>query len=84
MKTATATHIARVKSWKEDKGFGFLFNPTPGDADIFVHHTGILGTGRKSLHVGDEVQFHVERTDKGLRAINVVTRCRPVLPSAAD
>lgn len=72
------TQISTVKAWKDDKGFGFIHSPQRGGEDIFIHHSGILGQGRKSLHVGDEVQFNVERTDKGLRAINLITRCREV------
>lgn len=71
----TATHISKVKKWDDAKGFGFLFNPEPGGPDIFVHYSNILGSGRKSLHAGDDVQYHIHRTDKGLVALNVVSRC---------
>ena len=74
------TQISKVKAWKDDKGFGFIFNPMPGGPDIFIHHSGILGQGRKSLHAGDNVQFNIEATDKGLRAVNLVTRCRQAEP----
>lgn len=70
-------HIAKVKAWKDDKGFGFIFNPTPGGEDIFIHHSGVIGRGRKSLHPGDEVQFNIEEVPgKGWRAYNVLPRCR--------
>jgi CspA family cold shock protein len=68
-------HISKVKWWDEEKGFGFIFNPTPGERDIFVHHTGIIGKGRKSLHAGDLVQFDLTETPKGLQATNVSPRC---------
>lgn len=66
---------SKVKWFDDVKGFGFLLNPEPGQPDIFVHHSGIIGRGRKSLHPGDEVQFNIETSEKGTRAFNVLTRC---------
>ena len=60
-----------VKWFNESKGFGFIARED-GD-DIFVHHTSISGTGFKTLSEGQTVTFDVEKTPKGLRAINVVT-----------
>jgi cold shock protein len=60
-----------VKWFNESKGFGFIARED-GD-DIFVHHTSISGTGFKTLSEGQAVTFDVEKTPKGLRAINVVT-----------
>lgn len=67
--------ISKVKWWSDEKGYGFLFNPDRNGPDIFVHHTGIIGQGRKSLHPGDEVQFNTETSEKGLKAFNVLNRC---------
>jgi CspA family cold shock protein len=58
-----------VKWFNESKGFGFIARED-GD-DVFVHHTSISGTGFKSLSEGQAVTFDVEKTPKGLRAINV-------------
>jgi CspA family cold shock protein len=60
-----------VKWFNESKGFGFIARED-GD-DIFVHHTSISGTGFKTLSEGQAVTFDVEKTPKGLRAINVAT-----------
>ena len=60
-----------VKWFNESKGFGFIARED-GD-DVFVHHTSISGSGFKSLSEGQAVTFDVEKTPKGLRAINVVT-----------
>lgn len=68
-------HISKVKAWKDEKGYGFIHHPTPGGPDLFIHFKGIIGRGRKSLHPGDEVQFNIEKTEKGLSAVNVLTRC---------
>jgi cold shock protein len=59
-----------VKWFNESKGFGFIARDD-GD-DVFVHHTSISGSGFKSLAEGQAVTFDVEKTAKGLRAINVV------------
>ena len=58
-----------VKWFNESKGFGFIARED-GD-DVFVHHTSISGSGFKSLSEGQAVTFDVEKTQKGLRAINV-------------
>jgi len=59
-----------VKWFNESKGFGFIAR-NDGD-DVFVHHTSISGSGFKTLSEGQAVTFDVEKTAKGLRAINVV------------
>jgi len=58
-----------VKLFNYSKGFGFI-SREDGD-DVFVHHTSISGSGFKSLAEGQAVTFEIEKTPKGLRAINV-------------
>ena len=60
----------KVKWFNETKGFGFI----TGDEgnDIFVHYSSIQGNGFKSLAEGDSVSFDIEKSQKGLKAINVV------------
>ncbi|OHD63386.1 MAG: cold-shock protein [Spirochaetes bacterium RBG_13_51_14] len=60
-----------VKWFNEQKGFGFLSQDN--GTDLFVHHSGIVGEGFKSLYEGDRVEFEVEKTEKGPRAISVRT-----------
>jgi cold shock protein len=60
-----------VKWFNESKGFGFIARED--GEDVFVHHTSISGTGFKSLTEGQAVTFDVEKTPKGLRAVNVAT-----------
>lgn len=60
-----------VKWFNESKGFGFIAQED--GEDVFVHHTSIGGSGFKSLSEGQAVTFDVEKTPKGLRAINVVS-----------
>ncbi|HNR86934.1 MAG TPA: cold-shock protein [Spirochaetota bacterium] len=58
-----------VKWFNSKKGFGFI--KKEDGSDIFVHFTGIGGDGFKSLNEGDNVEFQIENSDKGPRAIDV-------------
>ena len=59
-----------VKWFSDDKGFGFI-TPDEGGRDLFVHFTGILGDGYRSLAEGAKVTYEEEQGDKGPKAINV-------------
>jgi len=59
-----------VKFFSDDKGFGFI-TPDEGNADLFVHHSAILGDGFKTLAEGAKVSYEAEAGDKGPRAVNV-------------
>ena len=58
-----------VKWFNESKGFGFI--EQPDGEDVFVHYSGITGTGHKNLSEGDQVAFDVQNGPKGLQAVNV-------------
>ena len=58
-----------VKWFSNAKGYGFIGREDADD--VFVHHTGILGEGYKSLNEGDQVEFTVEQGTKGLQAVDV-------------
>ena len=58
-----------VKWFNERKGYGFI--EQDGGPDVFVHHTGIVGEGFKSLREGDRVTFEIEQGNKGPAAVNV-------------
>jgi CspA family cold shock protein len=60
-----------VKWFNDSKGFGFI-TPENGQADCFVHHSAIQGSGFKSLKEGDAVEFDIVAGKKGPAAENVV------------
>lgn len=59
-----------VKWFDTKKGYGFI--EQPGADDVFVHYSGIVGDGFKSLRAGEEVQFDVAYGPKGPQATNVL------------
>ncbi len=59
-----------VKWFSDEKGFGFI-TPDEGGKDLFVHHTGIGGSGFRSLTEGAKVSYDAEQGDKGPKAVNV-------------
>ena len=58
-----------VKWFNDSKGFGFI--EREDGVDIFVHHSGILSDGFKTLSEGGKVEFNVEDSEKGPRAVSV-------------
>lgn len=54
-----------------DKGFGFISREGE-QKDLFFHSNNLAGGLQYSdLREGDEVTFEVEKTEKGLNAVNV-------------
>ena len=58
-----------VKWFNDQKGFGFI--AANNGNEYFVHHTSIVGEGFKTLQDGASVEFEVEESSRGPRAVNV-------------
>jgi cold shock protein len=61
-----------VKSFNPVRGYGFISCTDDLDRDIYVHYTQIIMEGKRTLEVGDQVEFvYKDFEDKGLRAYQV-------------
>ena len=68
-KAMSEREVGTVKWFSNEKGYGFIARENADD--VFVHHTGILGEGYKTLDEGQRVEFVVEQGPKGLQAVQV-------------
>ncbi|MCL4238774.1 MAG: cold shock domain-containing protein [Anaerolineae bacterium] len=59
-----------VKWFNAQKGYGFIAREN--GPDVFVHHSGITGSGYRELHEGERVEFTITQGPKGLQASDVV------------
>jgi CspA family cold shock protein len=59
-----------VKWFNESKGYGFIADEN--GHDVFVHHSVIEGSGYRSLHEGEQVEFEERPGAPGLEAAHVV------------
>lgn len=59
----------QVKWFDSKKGYGFITGEN--GKEIFVHFSGIMSDGFKSLNEGQQVEFEVGSGAKGEQAVNV-------------
>ncbi|MGZ4968610.1 MAG: cold shock domain-containing protein [Methylobacter sp.] len=66
----TKTMIKGVlKTWKEDRGFGFI-SPDDGGKDIFIHISALKGTSRRPV-TSDVIYYQVAKDNRGkFKAVN--------------
>ena len=63
-------HQGKVKWFSNEKGYGFI-ECNDGE-DVFVHFTGIIDDGFRSLEEGEEVAFEIAEGNRGPQATNVM------------
>lgn len=56
-------HTGTLRSWHEDRGFGFIA-PTHGGPEIFAHATAFPRDGTRPT-VGEKLSYELGRNDKG-------------------
>ena len=59
----------KVKWFDSKKGYGFI--TSEDGKEYFVHFSGIVSEGFKSLSEKQDVEFELSTGDKGEQAINV-------------
>lgn len=59
-----------IKTIVAEKHFGFI-TPEDGSKDVFFHESGLTDVQFVELKSGDTVNFDVEQSEKGPRAVNV-------------
>ncbi|MEQ1622799.1 MAG: cold shock domain-containing protein [Methylococcales bacterium] len=80
----TKTTIKGVlKTWKEDRGFGFIV-PDGGGKDIFIHISALKGTSRRPI-TGDVIHYQVAKDNRGkYKAVNAQIEGVALLPDEAN
>lgn len=73
----------RVKWFSAIKGYGFIQAADAVSDDIFVHFSAIEEDGFRTLREGEEVEFILQDSPKGLQAANVVRLGRRI-PAAGE
>jgi cold shock protein len=60
--------IGTVKWCNDAKGYGFIGRVD--GPDVFVHYSGIIGEGHRTLREGDIVQFEIMQGQTVLRPLS--------------
>ena len=58
-----------IKKVVRDRGFGFIH--AADMRELFFHRSSLQGLNFEDLREGDAVEFDVEQSEKGPRAVNV-------------
>ena len=65
-----AMNKGTVKWFNNQKGYGFISDEAGND--VFVHYSGLVMEGFKTLEEGAAVEYEVVNGEKGPQAVNVV------------
>ena len=68
-KGGTNMHKGKIKKLVRDRGFGFI-DDTDG-REVFFHQSSLVDVAFTALNEDQPVEFEVEKSDKGPRAIDV-------------
>ncbi len=58
-----------VKMFNKEKGYGFIRGEDKND--YFFHYSSLIMEGFKTIEQGENVEFEVAQSDRGLRAQNI-------------
>lgn len=62
-------HTGKVKKIVRERGFGFI-SDTDG-REVFFHQSGLVDAQIDVLKEGENVEFEIENSSKGPRAVNI-------------
>jgi CspA family cold shock protein len=62
-------HTGKIKKLIRERGFGFI-SDTDG-REVFFHRSSVIDVQFDALQEGRDVEFDVEKSPKGPRAVNV-------------
>lgn len=66
--------LGTVKFFREDLGYGYI--TTQDRRDVFVHASGVVGEGFRSLEPGTPVRFKRRVGTRSIEAFDVRPECR--------
>ncbi len=79
----TVRVTGHVKWFDAAKGFGFVV-ADQGGPDILLHANVLRNYGQGSVADASEVELEVQRTERGLQAVEVISVTPPVMSDAAS
>lgn len=62
-------HAGKIKKLVGDRGFGFISDSD--GREVFFHQSSLVDAKFSDLTEGQDVEFEVEKSEKGPRAVNV-------------
>jgi CspA family cold shock protein len=62
--------MGTVEWFDGSKGFGYI--QSDGQDKVFVHYSAITDNGIRYLRAGEQVEFSVQESPRGLEAVEVI------------